>query len=127
MMGDVTVTNDIDKGEELAEKVTIGPKVVVPAQSKIFPHISCKFLDESERCVMLPLYNNETRKESIFRQRFPRYEPKIAVDVIKDQLLLQPLLPLRDDPKVEIHCQGSNLKIKSLLDVSADNSNLSNV
>ena len=62
MMGDVTVTNDIDKGEELAEKVTIGPKVVVPAQSKIFRHIRYKFLDESEGCAMMPLYNNELTK-----------------------------------------------------------------
>ena len=36
--------------------------------------------------------------------------PKIAVEVIEDQLLLQPLLPLRDDSQVEIHCQGGNLK-----------------
>ena len=36
--------------------------------------------------------------------------PKIAVEIIKDQLLLQPLLPLRDDSQVEIHRQGGNLQ-----------------
>ena len=39
-----------------------------------------------------------------------KWSPKIAVNVIKDQLLLQSLLPFRDNPQVEIHCQGGNLK-----------------
>ena len=53
---------------------------------------------------MFPISDYKTTKANIL------IGPKIAVDVIEDQLLLQPLLPLRDDPQVEIHCQGGNLQ-----------------
>ena len=35
--------------------------------------------------------------------------PEIAINVVQDQLLLEPLLPLRDNAQVEIHGQGSHL------------------
>ena len=35
--------------------------------------------------------------------------PEIAINVVQDQLLLEPLLPLRDDAQVKIHGQGGHL------------------
>ncbi len=60
----VSLTYNVDEGEQLTEEVSVGPEVVVL---------------------------------------------EVGVDVVQDELLLQSLLPLRDDPQVQVHGESSHL------------------
>ena len=53
---------------------------------------------------------------------------EIAEQIVQDQLLLQPLLTLRDDAEVEVHGKSTNLKHDSMLeDKTSEASSLLNV
>ena len=53
---------------------------------------------------------------------------EVAEQIVQNQLLLQPLLTLRDDAEIKVHGQSTNLKYDSMLeDDTSEASSLLNV